>query len=465
MDKAAFIPSIAKREENFYNGQDIANLSPEEIVSYSVLEQRANEVLSIIEALKDVYSACDILQLAFDCVYDFIALSQGESPFNPYYIFYNSHNSRRDRSLYDNLFQASFFVSLCLFLHDTKRLPGISYAQLTERNTPKSNEGKKPLKDEYYSSGENRLRQAAYRLKNRRKVYQKAPSGAALRNDSVHEWSLAFSINETRNSIKDTLKRIGNLNNEIAEALKTPQNAEQLEAAYNKYTRKLQKIEYKNYMMMCDYILDHLQEDQTHWGINLYRFEKELRLYQITNGMSKLIQCKTEQEKMDFCSRDFVIQDICFPKLYEDLFNMSDKSRAKQIAHNFWQFCNETVCGSRLIYDLLIDKNILGENWETQLLDTINELALEVLYDTDKLVCPWAPDAQDKFMSVISNPVCKTVLPILEVHDASAELKGKEQTGHDYQERVLTGNDNFFSRKNALIARLFPEINYNQTDI
>lgn len=66
-----------------------------------------------------------ILKLAFTRIYDLVAKSENA------FFFFN-----KNRPLHDSVFDACFFAFLCMFIHQTKKIKGISITKFLEDNNP-----------------------------------------------------------------------------------------------------------------------------------------------------------------------------------------------------------------------------------------------------------------------------------------------------------------------------------------
>lgn len=139
------------------------------------------------------------------------------------------------------------------------------------------------------------MRQFRHRLFKSRPVDNRRPEWSAIPKSSEHEWQLYFDYVDADGKadpqLRDTLKRIKNLYNGVNTAIHSSKDAgykKRLEDACDAFQKKLRKIKYKNYLDLCKALLEHIEKDRgdagknlldfgsTYYGINLYRFEKEL---------------------------------------------------------------------------------------------------------------------------------------------------------------------------------------------
>ena len=117
-------------------------------------------------------------------------------------------------------------------------------------------------------------------------------------------WRLEHNITiEDFDIIRDTLKRIGNLYNDIQKILnieKKDDYNEQLQNAYKKFESKLKKIKYENYLKLQEIFLSYICEKPEYLGTLLYRYEKRNRPY-IIISVCLIVKAK-QNEKILYIS-------------------------------------------------------------------------------------------------------------------------------------------------------------------
>lgn len=178
--------------------------------------------------------------------------------------------------IYNSTYEACLYSALCLFLYYSKRRKRKSLSQFTYDNSLNSYNKEGSLyycppnkySDNFY------IETAAFRKERHRKlssrpVYDKFPQWSIMSSDLEYEWHLYHILSqnppppaadtwrlehnitiEDFDIIRDTLKRIGNLYNDIQKILnieKKDDYNEQLQNAYKKFESKLKKIKYENY--------------------------------------------------------------------------------------------------------------------------------------------------------------------------------------------------------------------------
>jgi hypothetical protein len=177
---------------------------------------------------------------------------------------------------------------------------------------------------------------------------------------------------------------------------------QKLEVAFKKFLSKQKKIKYEKFLKLQKEILFHISKDKTYYGMNIFRFEKQLRLHIIASEVKCLLECKNEEEENRAIEKTIALNDIYFPKLYQDFSSYDDITYTASCASRFNSLNNVVVSSSRLIIDALIEKEYFGEDWETLFLDTINEMTESVFYNPDEIDYTVTAESQEKFAKILS---------------------------------------------------------------
>lgn len=308
-----------------------------------------------------------------------------------------------DLPLYDNVYAACYFISLCMFMHNTTRIKGKSIANFITEYSPEQNET-------ILSYVTPTFRKQRHRLLSSRPVYDKRPEWSAFSKSSEHEWSFKYKLEKlesTNRTIPDTFKRLGNLYNDVNTVLRdsnlqdSKYDNNKIKEAYKKFTSKLEKIKYQNYLDLVKVVFAHFFENDKYYGINLYRIEKELKPYITTYEVNQLLACKTVDEKNVFLKKSAFLNSICFPKVYNDLSVLSSSDIWKHSLH-FNQLMNGVTLVNCLILDELVENGYLGEDWYDFLCSTTKEMAKEIFYDPNDINYTVTPKSQDSFMKIFS---------------------------------------------------------------
>ncbi len=333
-----------------------------------------------------------------------------------------------------NMSEACLFTTLCWFLNKTKRLKGKSLNKFIYDNSLYSFNDKNSIEycfpdqySDFLNSKASTLRKRRHRHLSSRPVYDERSQWSAMPKDSEYEWNLYHILvddappdikykwisehnlsPEEFDIIQDTFKRIGNLYKDIEKALETEKGddyKDKLLNAYKKFTSKLKKLKYENYLELQKMILSYISEEPKYLGINTYRFEKEFKLCIITNEINSLLYCETDGEKDKILTRSVILKDICFPKLYKDLFDISFDDELVFCVEHFPDFMNITVSSCCLVIDELIEHGFMGDDWEIVFLNLLNEMTEHVFYNPKEIDFSITPKSQEKFMELLSAPV------------------------------------------------------------
>lgn len=347
------------------------------------------------------------------------------------FVFFSNENYKifsEDIHIYDSVCDACFFLTLCLFLYNTRRIKGMSLREFIYAHSPsplnyhdryingKPNPNyfdynyttKDSPKSKNINGEEAKLRQYRHRFLKERPVYNDSPEWTAMPKVSEHEWTLYYSLNNANDNISDTFKRIKNLYHDVNSALDSPMDSgyeERLGNAYDNFFSKLEKIKYENFLELGKYCLEHINKDKTYYGINLYRFEKELGLYRITKEVNQLLGCEDTDEEAVLLDKFIKLEGIVFPEVYEYFYNLKTFEQLSFYADTFHSFTNDFVSPFLLVLDKFIENGVLGDNWEDLLVKKMNDMTETVLYDPDKIDYSVTHESQEMFFHDRFTPV------------------------------------------------------------
>lgn len=356
---------LVDRFENFYIDYELLKFNAYEDEAYYA---ELDSLLSTLVAYPEDFP--QKLYLAAKYVYDLITLTNDE-----YEIF------SQDVYFYTVAFEACYFYSLCMFIHLTKKLKGISTGALDAFNQRKGN-----ISETYhYDTTESDL-QAFRKMRNRRlnerPVYTKRPEWSAIPKSSVREWSLYFEMQNWDDDLKDSYKRVSALYSDVRKLFASPIDEsykDRLDVVYKKFTSKLNKIGYEGFLKLCSNVLSCIYKDKEYLGINLYRFEKLFRLYTTMTEVKALIACQDKEEEANVLYGIVARNDIFFPKVYDQLGYIKDPQLMASIAKRFQSLLNQFTPSALLLCDFLVEDSS-EEHWEEIILGITNGMAERVLY-------------------------------------------------------------------------------------
>lgn len=429
MDMEFFMPELAKREENFFNG--ILPTTSEEKLPYIDLQFLASKLVISVNKMQGTYSDAEIIRKVFAYIYDYLIDRDGA-----YKIFDKATDETEEPTLYDDIFDACLFISLCEFLYESKRIKGMSLRKFIYLHSPErynvkgtpnyfnyehktrfwieSNSDNPDTSSDKILAEDDKLRQYRKRLLSKRPVYHHSSECSAIRKVSEHEWMLYFS-SVTKNAdkeIRDMVKRVRNLYTDISFTLSSKMDEKYIECLDNaceKFCSKIEKIQYGQFLNIGKFFLNHINRDKTCYGINLYRFEKQIRLYRITSDVNQMLSCNDEVQLEHIIDCAIRLDNIIFPKLYKYFSNLPSAALMQLYTDTFLSFMDTIVQSSRLIIDKLVEENVFGKDWDQFFLKMTNELAETVLYDPAKVNYSLKPELQREFQIYLLEPVNRAI--------------------------------------------------------
>ena len=303
------------------------------------------------------------------------------------------------------------FTILCTFLHTSTRIKGKSFLEFIYEHDPVRHYASESYSKTQLEFEAERLRKSRYRKLRQGSVYVPGYKWATVPADLEHELSFHFVKEQCDSDLVDTYKRFGNLYNDILKAIDDEESddyAKNLLNAEKKFSAKLHKIDYSKYLRLQREIITHLKTDEKYIGINLYRLERTMMPWRMINDVNFLLsnQCDRKKETA-FLQKTAYLKEIPFPKIYCALCSLPENAESISIyADLFDEFIHYLNIIGCLILDTLIEENFLGNNWADIMRCTMNALAVDVLYDPEKLKLD-APggNAQEKFEALLSYPV------------------------------------------------------------
>lgn len=368
-DKASFL-ALERLEEAvilFCESTSVENLNPSE---------RMEEVLrKIYDTLKKNELACRLF-----C---------GDSPLAGY------------------AYEAYVFTVCSSFLHTSKRINAMPISEFVKKNHPlgfTNPDSPNYREPSLLQSETDRFRKARQRRLSQGQVYIKQNTQwNAMTKDSEYEWSRWYSLEDGSDIVRNTDKYIGNLYNGFRKAIKSAQDDgyyNRVQDAYKKFLSKLKKLKYADFLELYKTELTRICANREYFGINLYRLERRLQPYKIINDVKRLTKCQSPKEEADLLIKTVCLDELCFPKIYENLLR-NPCDLAEQYAEEFLHMLRTVTVISNLIFDELIEKGFLGDDWETLLRNRVNQMADEVLYDPQKVGLFTADHAQEKFIRLL----------------------------------------------------------------
>ena len=407
MEKAE-LDSFIERTKNFYGE--------------TVFETEANNLSLLYELCSTIQSdsfnathvtSNTLMNNVFSNIHYFILNADEDEQFQYFNEFYYRFDSRFQ--FYNCTIEACVLTSLCHFFTHTKKIKSLSISEFLKKNFEEKFDLKKGNSD--ITSEANRLRKARHRLLSGRDVYVERGEWSAIPESSEYELSLLeefyLSNDEDIEILYETYKRIGNLYNDINKSFtSSTKNNERLLLLINstmKFKRKVARLKYDKVLKLAKFLTDKICANKDYYGINLYRFERTLRLHNITYEVNKLLECDNEFDEFNLLHEYSVLNNVHFTSVYHKFREIDNLQEMTLITTAFTNYLKQFVISSQLIIDKLIDDGYFGSNWESLFLEIINEMADKVFYTSDNIEYSTTAKSQEKFEKLLLNNVAHLV--------------------------------------------------------
>lgn len=224
----------------------------------------------------------------------------------------NKNNAGNYSSLfYLHMLDVCLFTTLCSFINTTKRKSGLySHRAIDKYYVGRKDtiEGAVKFKHDLTETEKANIRKKNQRLFEKKSVHIERHESSPIPLDSGYEFALLYEFRFydylkreyidrilVDENLAEVFKRIGNLYNNIEKAFAQPYNKyskEDLNKAIKSCSSKIKKIKYVDFLELNKYILSKICENKEYYGINLYRFEKSLRLYGTINEVNLFSMCQ-----------------------------------------------------------------------------------------------------------------------------------------------------------------------------
>ena len=317
--------------------------------------------------------------------------------------------------------EACAFTGLAMFLHTTNKLPGMKGKDFVLNYFQRYKELSPIEICNQIDSDVNLLRKYKNNELSRRPVYTKERNEWKLfAQDMLHEWSLYELLNQgPKTALSETFWRFRNLGKPLEKVFPKYDTEEQLrqaapavmakelDDAYRKYESKLKKIKYENYLDLIKLFLDHLEKDKEFYGNNLYRLEKELFPYILTHQVNQFLRLSDEKEKDIFLTHLYFLDSVTFPRVYEELLQISDYDLICNYLHIFKFIRNHLTPLLSYVLDELVEEDIDG--WMECIKDNVNQRAKMLFYSPDEIDWTVQEGSQEAFETCLSYPVFKKI--------------------------------------------------------
>lgn len=408
---------LADRMNNIYISENfestVENYIEDNKLYFQNLFDTKEEILKHLDATKSQVNTIEcIFKIYFNCVINSIDVFK---------------QFISDEDFIEDCYDAFIFLTLCLFLSSSKKCKAKTMNIFVRDNSNDKSLCKDTLeqgKDVKYTDLEENnavtIRQYRKRLNETRQDYYARKKWASMPLSSEIEWSYYFKLsnysygNEKEQTIYDTFKRIGNLYSDIRKIRKediqgnehkTNENVDpcsKVSNAFKRFKNKLEKLSLQNaYDLYCD-ALNHISSDKKYFGINLYRFEREFRYYELSQEVDALLKLGDERSQVDLIKKFYSLSDVVFPDVVLDIACAEDCYM--DVYCDFFTYLSRRgTLSCELIIDEFIDKGY--KDWEDLFCNIVNEKTYSVLYDPSKIDFPINAEAEMAFKKILTEEV------------------------------------------------------------
>lgn len=316
----------------------------------------------------------------------------------------------RHAGFVEDLYDTFCFVTLCSYLHASKRIKGQSIRDFVHDRSPlnfKDSDSFNHRAIALENSEIARFRKARNRHLSKNEVYIKDTKWEAISKDAAYEWEGVFAIESAEENVKEVCKRIKNLYSgldEVFDLAEDDRYPERFKKIYDKFVNRLTKISYADYQKLMEFYLTRIAANKEYCGINLYRLERRFKPYIISREIRELCACQTSEERAALLLKDVILRNIGFPRLYEDFEKLSPE-QMEACAAEFPNWLSEIVFSGCLILDCLVENGTFGPDWEKLFIMTTNHMAEKIYYQPETLDKTAPEAAEGNFFDLLSSPV------------------------------------------------------------
>jgi len=318
------------------------------------------------------------------------------------------------------------FTSVCRFLRETKRSEGKTVGKFLHENYtanhpihPGSSQAKEDLvysKDVLLKSEESSFRKRSEKLFSSRKGHVYRHEWSTIPPDSEFEMGMMWNLKYTRPDLEDTHKRIGNLYlhiNELEKKSHADFSEDELDNAYNKTISKIEKVKYPKFLELGKYCLEEISKDENskYYAINLYRFEKKIKLFNTTRIIPFLLHDGEAGREDVFLTKISLLDEIPFPSLHSKLFGVERIDDLAKCVHLFEDYRDFFAISSLLIFVALVDTDFFGDSWLDLFCSFSKNMAPYVLYNPSSVDYSIHQGSQEAFEKLLKRPVYRWYMP------------------------------------------------------
>ncbi|MCM1479976.1 MAG: hypothetical protein NC085_09740, partial [Muribaculaceae bacterium] len=128
------------------------------------------------------------------------------------------------------------------------------------------------------------------------------------------------------------------------------------------------------------------------------------RIYENIYAGNELLNCKCQEDEKEIIDKSFLLRNVWFPKVREKFITL-DEYDISIFSNLFSNLLAPIAISSSFIFDKLVEKNKLGENWEKEIHDILFDMSRRVFYVPSDLDFSDTPNSQEKFVKYLASDV------------------------------------------------------------
>jgi len=313
---------------------------------------------------------------------------------------------------YYDVYDACFFTSICNFLLSSSRCKSMTLRELVYKNSPAKYSEHIPQRasevtkdtasddetiekwETYYEFKDELDREVdAFKKWKSRHLSNSDNYFSRLEWSAIpvvleHEISTIYYLAELPDNLATDFKNITNLYNLLHKERKQPDDTNhqsKLGDAFDKTDKRISKMKYTSFIEIGKYLIQRINEKEKFYGISLYRFEMQYNFYSIINDVNHLLHTDDEDECETILADAYLLKDIHFKEIKNAFRYIDDYSSTAMYVSLFRTFMGFVNMASSLVLDVLVDKGLLGDDWDDFLLETLNGMADKVIFNPDNI--------------------------------------------------------------------------------
>lgn len=328
---------------------------------------------------------------------------------------------------YQTIYDACLFYSIHHFLIHTKDGVALNLREFTREYSPRNYPSELPynldgivnyeeycmkydLNEEFEKEVKN-VEAWRRRLLERHDGYYTRSTKSVIPKCIAHEMSILYKLDHPSDPLDPVAVAFDKLNklfNKYHQNRKKPRDDDyeyNMKMAYRSAKSLIKKnADYEDYLKLGKFILSELDKDPDNYGLALYRFEKQYRLYANADIVNQLFDEEDDFMRTKKSIYSYYLEDIHFPNVRKYFQEMEDRETLKYCVFQFKSLLDFVTMANMLVIKGFIDKGYFGDDWYNFFLERLNKMAKSVLYDSNDINYSNSdnPNAQECFEQILT---------------------------------------------------------------